>query len=107
MKLIKLNVKVVALFLAVLLLLQGCTVYKSGNASLYDAAKSESKTKIIKKDGEKVKFSKVLLLDSGKFYGIKWIDRNKTTDSIFIDTKAVKKVKLENKKLNTTIEDVS
>lgn len=106
MKLIKINLKVVAQFLAMLILSQGCTAYKSGNASLYDAAKSGSKTKIVKKNGKIETYSKVVLIDSEDFYGIKWIN-NKTTDSIIIDTKEVKKVKLENKKLNTTIEDVS
>ncbi|RED45677.1 hypothetical protein [Seonamhaeicola aphaedonensis] len=106
MKLIKINLKVVAQFLALLILSQGCTTYKSGNASLYDAAKSGSKTKIVKKNGKIETYSKVVLIDSEDFYGIKWIN-NKTTDSIIIDTKEVKKVKLENKKLNTTIEDVS
>ena len=103
------HLKLVLLILIVSVINLSCSVtfYKSGNSSLYEAVKSESKTKIIKKDGKRAKYSKVVLLDNGDFYGINWINRNKTTDSIFIDTKKVKKVKLENKKLNSTIYDVS
>ena len=103
------HLKLVLLILIVSVINLSCSVtfYKSGNSSLYEAVKSESKTKIIKKDGKRAKYSKVVLLDNGEFYGINWINRNKTTDSIFIDTKKVKKVKLENKKLNSTIYDVS
>lgn len=87
----------------------GCSVtfYKSGNASLYDAAMSESKTKIIKKDGKREKYSKINQLDTGEFYGIKRKKGKKTMDSIFIDEITVKKVMLENKKLNSTIYDIS
>ena len=103
------HLKLVLLILIVSVINLSCSVtfYKSGNSSFYEAVKSESKTKIIKKDGKREKFSKVVLLENGEFYGINWINRNKTTDSIFIDTKKVKKVKLENKKLNSTIYDVS
>jgi hypothetical protein len=103
------HLKLVLLILIVSVINLSCSVtfYKSGNSSLYEAVKSESKTKIIKKDGKRAKYSKVVLLDNGDFYGINWINRNKTTDSIFIDTKKVKKVKLENKKLNSAIYDVS
>ena len=103
------HLKLVLFILIISVINLSCSVtfYKSGNSSLYEAVKSESKTKIIKKDGKRAKYSKVVLLDNGDFYGINWINRNKTTDSIFIDTKKVKKVKLENKKLNSTIYDVS
>ncbi|NNK83778.1 MAG: hypothetical protein HKO92_11695, partial [Flavobacteriaceae bacterium] len=71
MKRIKLNLKVVALFLATLILFQGCTVYKSANVSLNEAAQSNLKIKIIKNNGDKEKFSKVELWDDGQFYGRK------------------------------------
>ncbi|TWO31445.1 hypothetical protein E1J38_013605 [Seonamhaeicola sediminis] len=100
------HLKLIAIILITPFLVQSCTIYKSANVSLEEAAKSESKTKIVKKDGKREKYSKVLLLDSGELYGVNWVNRKQTTDSIFIDAKTVKKVKLENKKLNSNIEGV-
>jgi len=67
MKLIKQNLKVVALFLATLILFQGCTVYKSTPVSVQEAVKTSKKVKI-KDENKTYKFNYLEEID-GETYG--------------------------------------
>jgi len=61
--------KVVALFFSVLILFQGCTVYKSTNVTLEEAVKADTKVRLKTKDHQTLKFKKIGIED-GKFYGL-------------------------------------
>lgn len=70
MKIIKKQIKTIALILSMLILFQGCTVYKSANVSLDQASKADIKTKVSTKDGEKLKFERIGVEDE-KYYGVR------------------------------------
>lgn len=97
--------KLIVLILCVPFFVQSCTVYKSTGVSIYEAAKSESKVKIIKKDGKNEKFAKVELFDDGQIYGKKKIGARGEFNNVLIDTSTVKKVQLYDKK-NSTIKSI-
>ncbi|WP_242083200.1 hypothetical protein [Aestuariivivens sediminis] len=65
------HLKKIATLLSFILLIQSCTVYKATNFSLDYAANTESRVKIILKNGDVEKFSKVELFDDGEYYGKK------------------------------------
>ena len=69
----KRHLKTIACFLSLLILIQSCTVYKTANVSLYEAASSKSRVKITRNNGNKEIFSKVELFDDGEYYGKKKI----------------------------------
>jgi len=71
MKTIKIHLRVVAFFFSALILFQGCTVYKSANVTLDEAVKADTKVRIEKKNGERLKYFKVVVLDDGNYYGKK------------------------------------
>lgn len=64
------HLKVVALLFSALILLQGCTVYKSVPVSIEQAVQNESKVKVVTKTNEKFKFSRIGIED-GNYYGMK------------------------------------
>ena len=70
MKTLKNHLKVVALFFSVLILLQGCTVYKSSSVSLQQAAKSETKVIVKENNSKAIKFDRIEVVD-GKYVGVK------------------------------------
>ena len=94
----KRHLKVLARFLALLILIQSCTVYKTANVSLSKASESNSKVKITTDSGKKVKFNKIELSDDGKFYG--FVSR---TRKFWINTNQVEKVQLLDKKTSDMV----
>lgn len=70
MKTLKKQTKTFALFLSIIILLQGCTVYKSTSVSLDQAVKKEQKVKVVTKVKEKLKFKRIGF-EEGKYYGVK------------------------------------
>jgi len=100
MKTIKIQLKVVALFFSVLILLQGCTVYKSVPISIEQAVQNESKVKVFTKNNNKLKFKRIINVD-GKLYGVRnleGIDRN-----LSLDRNSIKTIKEKNKTLSTIL----
>jgi len=97
MKTINNHLKIVSLFLSTLILLQGCTVYKSANVSLDDAYKSQTKVKVIKKNGEKVKFKRIIFED-GHYKSIKDLGGGTVKTQIEVDK--IEKVQLKDKVLS-------
>ena len=53
------HLKVVALFLSVLILFQGCTVYKPTNVTLEEAVKADTKVRLKTKDHQTLKFKNI------------------------------------------------
>ncbi|WP_242117801.1 hypothetical protein [Aestuariivivens sediminicola] len=94
----KRHLKVLARFLALLILIQSCTVYKSANVSLSEAAKSNLNVKITTDSGKIVRFKRVEFSDDGKFYGFV-----NNTRKFWINTGQVQKVQLKNNKKETMI----
>ena len=98
MKAIKNYLKVVALFFSALILLQGCTVYKSANVTLEEAVMAETKVKVIKKNGEEVKFKRIIFED-GHYKSIKDLGGGTVKTQIEVDK--IEKVQLKDKVLST------
>jgi len=100
MKTLKKQFKSVALILSMLILLQGCTVYKSVPISIEQAVQNESKVKVFTKNNNKLKFKRIINVD-GKLYGVRnleGIDRNLSLDRNSIET-----IKEKNKTLSTIL----
>ena len=99
MKTIKIHLRVVAFFFSALILFQGCTVYKSANVTLDEAVKADTKVRIEKKNGERLKYFKVVVLDDGNYYGKKkekWIFNN-----IIIEENSIEKIQIKDKQAST------
>ena len=96
----KTHLKAIALFLSVLIIFQGCTVYKSANVTLDEASKSEIKVKVRTKTNETIKFKRIGF-ENGHYYGVQNIygDMIKTK----IDEKKVEKVQLKDKSLSAVL----
>lgn len=99
MKTLKAHLKVVAFFFSAAILFQGCTVYKSSGVSFDEAVKAETKVRVEKKNGEKVKYFRVVVLDDGNYYGKKkekWFFSN-----ILIDEDSIEKIQIKDKQAST------
>ena len=97
MKTIKAHLKTVALFFSILILFQGCTVYKSANVTLDEATKSETVAKVKTNNNRTQKFKRIEL-DNGHYYGIRYIYGK--MNKIQIDTSKVEKIQLKDKPLS-------
>jgi len=93
--------KVVALFFSVLILFQGCTVYKSANVTLEEAVKANTKVRIKTKDHKILKF-KNMEIENGIYYGLmnfkekKWVKTQ-------INENNIEKLQVKDKVLSTII----
>ncbi len=103
MKTLNKYLKVVALFFATLILLQGCTVYKTASVTLYEASKINNKVRVEKKDGKKVKYSNIVLLDDGQYYGKEKVKGTNMYNYILIDEANILKVQFLDKKTSTIL----
>jgi len=100
MKAIKIHLKAVALFFSILILLQGCTVYKSANVSLEEAVRTDNKIKITTNDNQTLKFQKIGFED-GLYFGIKKIKGEMVKSKI--EQENIKSVKLQDKPTSTIL----
>jgi hypothetical protein len=98
MKAIRKKSKLIAVIFCISFFIQSCTAYKIVGVTIEDAIKSESKVKILKKDGKYEKFYRVELGDDGNFYGKKWKAGNSEDFNVLIDTSNIQKVQLYDKK---------
>ena len=94
--------KTIALILSMLILLQGCTVYKSASVSLEEAALVQTKVKLETKSGEKLKFIRIGV-ENGNYYGVKKVKGDKTLNykTVPLETNYIKSVKLKDETLST------
>jgi hypothetical protein len=101
MKTIKKQFKTIALILSLLILLHGCTVYKSASVSLDQAVNKGQKVKVITKDNVKLKFKRIAT-ENGKYYGVrrsvddKWV-------KILLNSDTIKTIKEKDKTLSTVL----
>ena len=69
MKTINKQIKLVTTILSMIILLQGCTVYKSANVTLDEAVRADTKVRIKTNDNETLKF-KNIEVENGNYYGL-------------------------------------
>jgi hypothetical protein len=100
MKTIKQHLKVVALFLSALILLQGCTVYHSANVTLEEAVRSDINVRIKTNDQQTLKFRKVGV-ENGNFYGVK--KNNGMIVRTPLDHKFINSINSKDKTLSTIL----
>jgi len=100
MKAIKIHFRTLIFFLSVLILLQGCTVYKSASVTLEEAVRADTKVRIKTKDNQTLKFKNVRA-ENEIYYGFmykksKWVKTAINEDSIDI-------VQVKDKTLSTIL----
>lgn len=100
MKTFKIYSKVVALFCSILILFQGCTVYKSAPISIEHAVQNENKVKVITKSGEKFKFSRIGIEDNS-YYGVSK-SKGEVVKTV-LDEKSINTIKEKDKTLSTVL----
>jgi len=100
MKTIKTHLKTVALIFASLILFQGCTVYKSTAVSLDEAAKSDTKVKVVTNDNQTLKFKRVGF-ENDYYYGE--VNFKNTWIKTRINEDNIVKIQLKDKSLSTIL----
>ena len=92
--------KVVAFFFSVLILFQGCTVYKSANVSLEEALKADTKVRLKTKDHQTLKFKNVEV-ENEIYYGL--INFRNTWVKTQINEDNIEKLQVKDKTASTII----
>ncbi|WP_370479789.1 hypothetical protein [Tamlana flava] len=101
MKTLKIYLKAVALFLSALMILQSCTVYKSTPVTLDEAVKADTKVKIEKRNGEKLKYYKIVQGEDGNYYGDEKV--NGLHNNILINGDEIEKIQIKDKSTSTIL----
>ncbi|MEJ2114443.1 MAG: hypothetical protein P8X62_12455 [Flavobacteriaceae bacterium] len=103
MKALKIHLKLLALFFSVLILLQGCTLYKPNYFTLHDASKTNNKVLVRTKNNEKLKFKRIKL-QHGQYYGVQKIKR--IPAKIPLDSAEINYVRIKDKTTSTIFNSV-
>lgn len=93
----KRHLKAVASFLALLILIQGCSIYKSVSAPYEEAMKHNAKVRVKYPDQFAVKFNRIEIIDDD-LYGVKKV--NGKTVKTLINTEKAKKIQVKDKTLS-------
>ena len=101
MKSIDKHLKVVVFIFVTLMLFQSCTVYKSASVTLDEASKSNTKVRVVKTNGEKVKYSRIVALKDGHFYGVQKV--NGLSNNIPIHQDDIVRLNLKNRETSTIL----
>ena len=101
MKSINQHLKVIAFFFVVLMFFQSCTVYKSASVTLDEASKSNTKVRVVKTNGEKVKYLRIVALNDGHFYGVQKVNRLSNNIPIYQDD--IVRLNLKNRETSTIL----
>jgi len=104
MKTIKIHLKIVAILISSMILLQGCTVYKSTTASLEDVSKSQIKAKILTTDNQTLKFKRIDFID-GNYIGVISDDMEVNPEIEFmpLDKNNIQSIKVKDKTVSTIL----
>ena len=73
MKILKNHFKSISYLLAFFVLLQGCTVYKTYDVTLWEAARTQDKVKLVTNQGETEEYLYVVIVNE-QFYGVKEVN---------------------------------
>lgn len=100
MKTINIYLKIVAFLIPSMIMLQGCTVYKSTTVTLDEAYKSQTKTKVFTSNNETLKFKRIDFIN-GEYYGI---SKNPSKfENMFLDKTNINSIKVKNKTASTIL----
>ncbi|MDH3323300.1 MAG: hypothetical protein OEM04_09935 [Flavobacteriaceae bacterium] len=100
MRTLKVHLKVVALFFSVLILFQGCTVYKNQNISLDQAAAAKDKVKIVTKNNQTVKYLNITKINQ-EYFGFKKVHGDLT--KIPIQKEDIEMVRIKDKPMSAVV----
>lgn len=88
-------------FLMQAMLLQSCvTIYKSEPLTLEEANNRHTKTRVVTKTGEKLKF-KTIEFENGTYYGVK--KQKRQIIKQVLDQDAISEIKIKNRTLSTIV----
>ena len=100
MKTIKNHLKTIAVFLSILLLMQGCVIYKGKPSTIDEAVNANTEVRIETKNAQTIKFKRIEF-KNGQYYGI-----NKPHKAIIktpIKVELVKSVKIKDRIMSTIV----
>ena len=100
MKTIKTHLRVIAFFFSTAILFQGCTVYKSANVTLEEAAKSETKIIVKENNSKAIMFNRIEVED-GKYFGVKKVKGELLNFALNEDN--LSRISLKDKTLSTVL----
>jgi hypothetical protein len=100
MKKNKNRIKHVSLLLSILIVFQGCTVYKSANTTLDEAVKNKIKTKLETNNGVNFKFKKIVF-ENDNYFGVRKVKGK--TEKMQLNEKHINNIKLKDKALSTVL----
>lgn len=101
MKTLKKQLRPVAWFLVIMMVFQSCTVYKSTPVTLGEAVKADTKVKIEKRNGEKLKYYRIVQGNDGKYYGDEI--KNKMHNNFLINEDEIEKIQIKDKTTSTIL----
>ncbi len=101
MKKINKYLKVIAFFLSTLMLIQGCTVYRTTPVTLEEASKSNTKARVKTVDKKNLKFDKIVISPDNEIYGHSEI--NKSTIITPIDKDNIEKIQVKDELVSTIL----
>ncbi|WP_370476562.1 hypothetical protein [Tamlana flava] len=97
MKAPKIHFKSIAIFLSLLIMLQSCSVYKSVPISIEEAVQANSKVKVYKRNGDEVKYKKIIFSNDGQYYGIEKATIFKSNNNVLINEDQIVMIRVINK----------
>ena len=100
MKILKKQIKPIALILALLILFQSCAVYQKTPVSLEQASKQDVRAKIKTKTNESFLVLKIIYEDD-KYYGLQRVNGEKIRITLHADD--INSIRLHNKTLSTVL----
>ena len=98
MKTTTIRLKVIPLFFSVLILFQGCTVYKSASVTPVEASKSNTNVRVKTFDNQSLKFYRIEVANN-KIHGIKIHNGERSITPIEKDN--IEKIQLKDKTMST------
>ena len=109
MKTLKKYIKPISLLFIVILIFQGCIVYKSKPVTLDKAVKANTQVKIKTKNNKTIKFKKIVF-EEGSYYGVNNFYKDDPFDvskkveiKTPIEVNIIESVKVKNKSMSTIL----
>ena len=100
MKALKIHLRIIAISLSTLMLLQGSTVYKTAPVTLDEASKSNTKVRVKTFDNQSLKFDKIEVAND-KIIGVKV--NNEGRRITLIEKDNIEKIQLKDKTMSTIL----
>jgi hypothetical protein len=104
MKTLKIHIKITVLFFSVLILLQGCTVYKSKNVPLEEAYLYKDRVKLETKNNESLKYLKITKMNQ-EYFGVKKVRGDLI--NVPLQKEEIESIKIKDQTLSATLSILS